>query len=87
MRVIGDEAGVTGLRVRPTVGNSGQPDPDATPQDLALTGVFIAIGHTPNTAIFDGQLDMQGGYIKVRSGTVRPSARGASPLRTASTCQ
>jgi thioredoxin reductase (NADPH) len=67
--VIGDEAGVTGLRVRPTVGSSGQPDPDATPQDLALTGVFIAIGHTPNTAIFDGQLDMQGGYIKVRSGT------------------
>ncbi len=36
--------------------------------DLAVSGVFIAIGHTPNTAIFDGQLDMQGGYITVKSG-------------------
>jgi thioredoxin reductase (NADPH) len=37
-------------------------------QDLAVTGVFIAIGHTPNTAIFHGQLDMHGGYLKVHGG-------------------
>ena len=67
--VLGDDAGVTGLRVRPTDAGSGQPDPSATTQDLALTGVFIAIGHTPNTEVFAGQLEMQGGYIKVRSGT------------------
>ena len=42
--------------------------PGAT-QDRAAMGMFIAIGHTPNTGIFEGQLDMNGGYIKVRSGT------------------
>ena len=67
--VLGDDAGVTGLRVRPTDAGSGQPDPSTATQDLALTGVFIAIGHTPNTEVFAGQLEMQGGYIKVRSGT------------------
>jgi thioredoxin reductase (NADPH) len=38
-------------------------------KDVPVTGVFIAIGHTPNTGIFEGQLTMAGGYIKVRSGT------------------
>jgi len=38
-------------------------------EDLRLTGVFIAIGHTPNTAIFEGQLDMRGGYIQVKGGS------------------
>ncbi|HEX5515676.1 MAG TPA: FAD-dependent oxidoreductase, partial [Gammaproteobacteria bacterium] len=38
-------------------------------QELAVSGVFIAIGHTPNTALFEGQLDMNGGYITVQSGT------------------
>ena len=38
-------------------------------QELGVQGVFIAVGHTPNTAIFAGQLDMKGGYVSVRSGT------------------
>jgi len=59
--VLGDESGVTGLRVAATDG-SGR-------SDLAVAGVFIAVGHTPNTQIFEGQLDMQGGYITVRSGS------------------
>ena len=59
--VLGDESGVTGLRVR------GARDSAAT-RDLALDGVFIAIGHTPNTSLFDGQLDMANGYIRVTGG-------------------
>ena len=58
--VLGDEAGVTGIRVR-------RVDNGAT-REIDLGGVFIAIGHTPNTGLFSGQLDMEGGYIKVRSG-------------------
>ena len=59
--VLGDDTGVTGMRIRNV--KSG-----AT-RDIGLKGVFIAIGHSPNTGIFDGQLDMQDGYIKVKSGT------------------
>jgi thioredoxin reductase (NADPH) len=59
--VLGDASGVTGTRLRNV--QSG-----AT-TELVATGVFIAIGHTPNTGIFEGQLEMAGGYIKVRSGT------------------
>jgi len=59
--VLGDDGGVTGIRVRSTK------DADAT-RDIPLTGVFIAIGHAPNTGIFEGQLDMEGGYIVVSSG-------------------
>lgn len=59
--VLGDEMGVTGIRIKDTKS-------DAT-QDLELMGVFIAIGHQPNTAIFDGELEMKEGYIKVQSGT------------------
>jgi thioredoxin reductase (NADPH) len=58
--ILGDANGVTGLRIKDTAG---------TPKELALQGVFIAIGHTPNTALFEGQLDMQRGYIKTRAGT------------------
>ena len=58
--VLGDDMGVTGLRLKDT--QSG-----AT-EDLDVMGVFIAIGHQPNTAIFNGQLDMENGYIKVQSG-------------------
>jgi len=59
--VLGDGKGVTGARVKDV--KSG-----AT-RDLPVSGVFIAIGHTPNTQIFEGQLNMAGGYIKVKSGS------------------
>jgi len=59
--VLGDATGVTGMRIRNV-------KDDAT-QDIELDGVFIAIGHKPNTALFEGQLEMhKGGYIKVKSG-------------------
>ena len=58
--VLGDDSGVTGARIKSTQ--------DGSTQDLQVKGVFIAIGHKPNTGIFDGQLDMNGGYIKVNSG-------------------
>ncbi|WP_323030084.1 thioredoxin-disulfide reductase [Castellaniella sp.] len=58
--VLGDDSGVTGVRLRDK--RSGETE------DLAVTGVFIAIGHKPNTAIFEGQLAMENGYITTRSG-------------------
>lgn len=58
--VLGDDSGVTGARLRD--------NRDGSTQDIDVTGVFIAIGHTPNTGIFEGKLDMAGGYIHVRSG-------------------
>jgi thioredoxin reductase (NADPH) len=59
--VLGEDPGVTGLRVRSTK------DPSKT-TELELSGVFIAIGHSPNTGLFDGQLDMHNGYIVVKAG-------------------
>jgi thioredoxin reductase (NADPH) len=59
--VLGDQSGVTGIRIK-NVQND-------TTEEIDLHGVFIAIGHQPNTQIFEGQLDMAGGYIKVKSGT------------------
>ena len=59
--VLGDDAGVTGLRIRSTRDTS-----ETT--DLTLDGIFIAIGHKPNTSLFDEQLDMKNGYIVVKSG-------------------
>jgi thioredoxin reductase (NADPH) len=58
--VLGDDSGVTGVRLRDV-------QTERT-QDIVLHGVFIAIGHTPNTQIFEGQLDMVGGYITVHGG-------------------
>ncbi|UHD15001.1 thioredoxin-disulfide reductase [Thiocapsa bogorovii] len=58
--ILGDATGVTGMRIKSTL--------DDSTQDIDLQGVFIAIGHKPNTQIFDGQLEMAGGYIKVHSG-------------------
>ena len=58
--VLGDDTGVTGIRIRGT--GSGEC------KDVGVHGCFIAIGHTPNTKIFEGQLDMSGGYIRVRGG-------------------
>jgi thioredoxin reductase (NADPH) len=59
--VLGDPSGVTGLRIRPTDGGGTR--------DLTLHGVFIAVGHTPNTQLFEGQLAMKGGYLVVKSGS------------------
>ena len=58
--VLGDESGVAGIRIRGT--KTGER------KGLPVHGCFIAIGHTPNTQMFEGQLDMQGGYIRVRGG-------------------
>jgi thioredoxin reductase (NADPH) len=58
--VLGDDAGVTGMRIRDTATSAAR--------ELPVHGVFIAIGHQPNTAIFDGQLAMQNGYIVVNAG-------------------
>ncbi len=58
--VLGDDMGVTGVRIKSTQ--------DGSTKDIDVHGVFIAIGHTPNTDIFTGQLEMQHGYIVVKSG-------------------
>jgi thioredoxin reductase (NADPH) len=58
--VLGDDMGVTGLRIKNTL--------DGSAKNVDVHGIFIAIGHKPNTSIFDGQLDMAHGYIKVNSG-------------------
>ncbi len=59
--VLGDDSGVTGMRVRNVKTESAQ--------EIDLAGIFIAVGHAPNTGIFDGQLNMSGGYINIKSGT------------------
>lgn len=59
--VVGDQSGVTGLTLRATG--------DGAQKELKVHGLFVAIGHKPNTMIFEGQLDMHNGYIKTRSGT------------------
>jgi thioredoxin reductase (NADPH) len=58
--VLGDASGVTGVRLKSTL--------DGKTRDLKLTGCFIAIGHKPNTDIFEGQLEMRNGYIVTKSG-------------------
>ena len=58
--VVGDEMGVTGIRIKDTQSEAIE--------SLDIMGLFIAIGHSPNTGIFDGQLEMKDGYIKVQSG-------------------
>jgi len=69
--VLGDDMGVNGVRVRNTA--SGET------RDLAVTGMFLGIGHTPNTGLFEGQLDMRGGYIVVRSGTEGNATATSAP--------
>ncbi len=58
--VLGDDMGVTGIRIKNTK--------DGSTKEIDLEGIFIAIGHTPNTQIFDGQLDMSHGYITIQNG-------------------
>ncbi len=58
--VLGDEAGVTGVRVKSLL--------DGGTRDLTVHGLFVAIGHTPNTSLFEGQLEMKNGYLTIKSG-------------------
>ena len=58
--VLGNDAGVTGLRLKSVQ--------DGSTREIALQGVFIAIGHSPNTALFEGQLEMKNGYLKIQTG-------------------
>jgi thioredoxin reductase (NADPH) len=58
--VLGDEAGVTGVRVKSVQ--------DGSTRDLTVHGLFVAIGHTPNTSLFEGQLEMKNGYLTIKSG-------------------
>lgn len=69
--VLGDQMGVTGGRIRHA--QTGQT------QELSVDGIFIAIGHTPNTGIFNDQLEMEGGYIKVQSGTQGNATAASKP--------
>ncbi len=69
--VLGDDSGVTGMRVRSTHDDSAQ--------EIALSGVFIAIGHKPNTDMFAGQLDMKNGYIVIHSGTEGNATATSAP--------
>ncbi|MHB8741952.1 MAG: thioredoxin-disulfide reductase [Sulfuricaulis sp.] len=57
--ILGDKQGVTGVRIK---------DKNNNKKELSVQGVFVAIGHAPNTAIFEGQLEMHGGYIKTKCG-------------------
>jgi thioredoxin reductase (NADPH) len=59
--VLGDDSGVTGVRLESTEGGAIR--------DVTVAGVFIAVGHTPNTQMFEGRLEMKGGYILVRTGS------------------
>ncbi|MGY0556896.1 MULTISPECIES: thioredoxin-disulfide reductase [unclassified Lysobacter] len=59
--VLGDDSGVTGMRLRSTKG-------DQSTREIPVNGFFVAIGHTPNTSLFEGQLEMKGGYLQIKSG-------------------
>ncbi|MGH8075069.1 MAG: thioredoxin-disulfide reductase [Lysobacter sp.] len=58
--VLGDDSGVTGMRLRSTK--------DDSTREIPVNGFFVAIGHTPNTSLFEGQLEMKGGYLQIQSG-------------------
>jgi thioredoxin reductase (NADPH) len=69
--ILGDDTGVTGVRVRATTGMATR--------DLKVDGVFIAVGHQPNTQLFEKQLEMRGGYIVVKSGSAGSATATSVP--------
>ena len=69
--VLGDENGVTGVRVAPVAGGPMQ--------DVSATGVFIAVGHAPNTQLFEGQLEMKSGYLIVKAGLNGAATQTSAP--------
>ena len=69
--VVGDDSGVTGLRLKSTT--------DGATSEVKVHGVFVAIGHKPNTGIFEGQLEMKNGYILTRSGTEGMATATSAP--------
>jgi len=68
--VLGDETGMTGVRIKHSDGET---------KEITADGAFIAIGHSPNTEIFKGQLDMEGGYLTVKSGTTGNATQTSIP--------
>ncbi|MEO1885456.1 MAG: thioredoxin-disulfide reductase [Methylococcales bacterium] len=69
--VLGDDMGVTGMRIKNTQ--------DGSTKEIDLEGVFVAIGHSPNTQIFDGQLDMTNGYLITQSGNAGNATQTSIP--------
>lgn len=69
--ILGENGEVTGVRIRST-------EDDST-REIELSGVFIAIGHKPNSDIFQGQLDMENGYVKIHSGTAGNATQTSVP--------
>ncbi len=71
--VLGDDSGVNGVRIAPVAGGPKR--------DLEVTGMFVAVGHAPNTQLFEGQLEMKGGYLIVKSGIKRQRDADQHPGR------
>jgi len=69
--VLGDDSGVNGMRLRSTQ--------DGSTRQIDVNGFFVAIGHTPNTSLFEGQLEMNGGYIQIRSGLEGGATQASVP--------
>jgi thioredoxin reductase (NADPH) len=69
--VLGNDAGVTGVRVKSVQ--------DGSTRDVAIHGLFVAIGHTPNTTLFEGQLEMKNGYITIQTGLAGNSTQTSVP--------
>ena len=69
--VLGDQSGVTGIRIKHVDGGAAE--------ELAVHGLFVAIGHTPNTQLFEGQLDMRGGYILTHGGQEGKATATSAP--------
>ena len=69
--ILGDDSGVTGARLKPTAGGAAR--------DVRADGVFIAVGHQPNTQLFEKQLDMRGGYLTIRSGSAGNATQTSIP--------